>query len=183
MNALGALAAVEAAGADLDRAAHDLAGWVPPAGRGAVVEIPVAGGQITLLDESYNANPTSMEAALNVLAASEAANRRLAFLGDMLELGPTEGELHAGLAALPAVNGIDLIHCCGPRMRALHDALPVDKRGIYCANSTDLAQQVGKVVDAGDVCMVKGSLGARMARVVESIRRLGVDTPSANEGT
>ncbi|MEM1298804.1 MAG: UDP-N-acetylmuramoylalanyl-D-glutamyl-2,6-diaminopimelate--D-alanyl-D-alanine ligase [Pseudomonadota bacterium] len=192
-NALGALACVEAVGADLVRAAMALAKWEPPKGRGTRTRIALgpAGtdGSFTLLDESYNANPASMSAALSVLAASEvihdlgrvARGRRQAFLGDMLELGPTELELHAGLAAHEAIANIDRIHCCGPRMKALHDALPVDKRGIYCANSDDLAQQVGKAVDAGDVCMVKGSLGARMARVVESIRLLGEEIPAPDE--
>ena len=191
LNALGALGCVAAAGADLARAALALAAWAPPSGRGSRVEIALGpggmDGSITLLDESYNANPTSMAAALAVLASSEvihdvgrvARGRRLGFLGDMLELGPEEMAHHAGLAALPSIENIDLIHCCGARMKALHDALPVEKRGLYCADSQELAQKLPKVVDAGDVCMVKGSLGARMARVVEAIKRLGTEKPDA----
>ena len=193
-NALGTLAAAEAVGADVPRAAMTLAAWAPPKGRGTRVVIALGpcgtDGAFTLLDESYNANPASMGAALAVLAASDvthdvgrvARGRRQAFLGDMLELGSDEIRLHADLAGHQAMEGIEKVHCCGPRMKALHEALPVDKRGIYCANSEHLAQSVGKAVDAGDVCMVKGSLGARMACVVEAIRRLGEEISPPNEG-
>ncbi len=188
-NALGALAAVQAAGGDICRAALALAGWTPPGGRGRreTIELGPAGidGTVTLLDESYNANPASMRAALAVLAASQttdgqgriARGRRIAFLGDMLELGPNEAAFHAGLAQLPEIQGVDRVHCCGPRMKMLHDALPRDRRGHWREDSAQLAAEVGKAVDAGDVVMVKGSLGARMARVVEAIRALGAATP------
>ena len=186
LNALGALAAVDAAGGDICRAALALAAWTPPGGRGSreTIALGPAGmdGVVTLLDESYNANPASMRAALAVLAASEPAHgmgrlargRRLAFLGDMLELGPDEAAFHARLAALPEIDLIDRVHCCGPRMKALHAALPRPKRGLWCADSEGLAAEIAKAVDAGDVVMVKGSLGARMARVVDAVRGLGV---------
>ena len=193
-NALGALAAVHAAGGDICRAALSLATWTPPGGRGRreVIALGPAGmdGAVTLLDESYNANPASMRAALSVLAASPttdgqgrvARGRRQAFLGDMLELGPDEATFHAGLAGLPEMESIDRVHCCGIRMKALHEALPRAKRGHWCPDSAALAAEVGKAVDAGDVVMVKGSLGARMARVVEAIRGLGTAAPpSADE--
>ena len=193
MNGLGALAAAQAAGADLCRAALELAAWTPPGGRGSRERIALgpAGmdGAVTLLDESYNANPASMRAALSVLAASAvtdgqgrvARGRRIAFLGDMLELGPDEARFHAGLADLPEIAGVDRVHCCGERMKALHDALPRDKRGHWREDSAALAAEVGKAVDAGDVVMVKGSLGSRMARVVEAIRALGAAAPVGAE--
>src|SRR5690625_3465423 len=185
-NALGALAAVEAVGGDLCRAALALANWRPPSGRGSreAVALGPAGrdGSLTLLDESYNANPASMRAALSVLAASAvtegegriSAGRRIAILGDMLELGEKEAAYHAGLAELPEMQGIDRVDCCGPRMKALHEALPRHLRGCWQPNSEALASSIGKKVDAGDVIMVKGSAGAHMARVVEAIRGLGV---------
>ncbi len=194
LNALGALAAVQAAGGDIARAALALAAWTPPGGRGSreTIVLGPAGidGAVTLLDESYNANPASMRAALAVLAASQPADdmgrftrgRRLAFLGDMLELGPDEAAFHARLAELPEIEAIDRVHCCGPRMKALHGALPRGKRGLWCADSAALAAEVAKAVDAGDVVMVKGSLGARMARVVEAIRGLGAAVPQPAPG-
>jgi UDP-N-acetylmuramoyl-tripeptide--D-alanyl-D-alanine ligase len=138
-------------------------------------------GAITLIDDSYNANPASMRAALAVLAASSVTHdtgrisrgRRLAFLGDMLELGPTEHALHSGLAALPEIDGIDQFHLAGPRMRSLHEALPAGKRGEWFEDSAALAERARRLVDAGDVCMVKGSLGMAMRRVVEAIKALG----------
>ncbi len=185
MNATAALGAVAAVGADIARAGQAMAGWFPPEGRGQRwrIELGPAGrdGAITLIDDSYNANPASIRAALAVLAASpladvagrEGRGRRIAFLGDMLELGPTEDSLHAGLADLAEIDGIDTLHLAGPRMRALHQALPAEKRGHWFEDSEKLAQWVCKAIDAGDVCVVKGSLGMAMRRVVDSIKALG----------
>ena len=185
LNAVAALGAVVAVGGDLARAAQALAGWAPPEGRGRHwrIELGPAGSdsEITLIDESYNANPASMRAALAVLAASPvtdgigrvARGRRLAFLGDMLELGPAEHELHAGLARLGELDGIDKVHLAGPRMRALHTALPAAKRGEWFEDSAKLARQARRLLDAGDVCMVKGSLGMAMRLVVDEIKALG----------
>lgn len=185
LNAVAGLGAVTAVGGDLARAALAMSGWSPPEGRGQRwrVALGPAGidGAITLIDDAYNANPASMRAALAVLAASPVTHdtgrisrgRRIAFLGDMLELGPTENALHAGLAGLPEIAGIDLVHLAGPRMRQLHAALPPDKRGEWFEDSAALAARARRLVDAGDVCMVKGSLGMAMRRVVDSIKALG----------
>ncbi len=185
LNAVAALGAVTTVGADLARAGLAMAAWVPPEGRGQRwrIDLGPAGmdGAITLIDDAYNANPASMRAALAVLAASPVTHdtgrisrgRRVAFLGDMLELGPTEEALHAGLAALPEVAGIDQLHLAGPRMRSLHAALPAERRGEWHEDSGQLAERARRLVDAGDVCMVKGSLGMAMRRVVDSIKALG----------
>lgn len=185
LNAVAALGAVAAVGGDLARAGMEMANWSPPEGRGQRwrVDLGPAGldGAITLIDDSYNANPASMRAALAVLAASPVTNgvgrvargRRIAFLGDMLELGPTETALHAGLADLTEIAGIDTVYLAGPRMRALHAALPAEKRGEWFEDSEKLARRARRVIDAGDVCVVKGSLGMAMRRVVESIKALG----------
>ena len=185
LNAVAALGAVTAVGGDLARAGLALADWEPPEGRGHRWRIefgPAAiDGEITLIDESYNANPASMRAALAVLAASRVTDdagriahaRRIAFLGDMLELGPTEEALHAGLAGLEELDGVDQIHLAGPRMRALHAALPRGKRGEWFEDSEQLAVRARRLVHAGDVCMVKGSLGMAMRRVLEAIKGLG----------
>ncbi|MEM8624087.1 MAG: UDP-N-acetylmuramoyl-tripeptide--D-alanyl-D-alanine ligase [Pseudomonadota bacterium] len=184
-NALGALAAVAALGLDPARAALALARWAPGAGRGERwrIELGPAGldGAVLLLDESYNANPASVRAALSVLAAQPvtdgigrvARGRRIAFLGDMLELGAQETALHAGLAEAPEMAKVDLVHCCGPAMRALWEALPRERRGHWSETSEALAERARATLDAGDVCMVKGSKGARMGPVVAAIKALG----------
>jgi UDP-N-acetylmuramoyl-tripeptide--D-alanyl-D-alanine ligase len=185
LNAVAALGVVTVVGGDLARAGLAMAEWEPPEGRGRRwrIELGPAGmdGEFTLIDESYNANPASMRAALAVLAASPVTNgtgrvargRRIAFLGDMLELGPTEYELHAGLAGLSEIDAIDLVHLAGPRMQGLHAALPAEKRGEWFEDSEKLAQRARRMVDAGDVCMVKGSLGMAMRHVIDAIKALG----------
>jgi UDP-N-acetylmuramoyl-tripeptide--D-alanyl-D-alanine ligase len=185
LNAVAALGAVIAVGGDLARAGLAAADWVPSEGRGQHwrIEIGPAGidGEITLIDESYNANPASMRAALAVLAASPVTDdtgrvkrgRRIAFLGDMLELGPAGDQMHVDLAGLGELDRIDSVHLAGPSMRGLYKALPAEKRGDWFEDSDKLAHQAQRMVDAGDVCMVKGSLGMAMRRVVDEIKALG----------
>jgi UDP-N-acetylmuramoyl-tripeptide--D-alanyl-D-alanine ligase len=189
-NALAVLAAVEAVGADLARAALALASWEAPDGRGALIRIPMGpqgrDGALALIDESYNANPAAVAAALDVLAttappgAELAARpgRRVVFLGDMLELGEEAEAMHAGLAALPAMEAVDVVHCAGKLAAALHAALPASRRGEWHEESGALAARAARLVGPGDVVMVKGSLGARMGRVVEALKRLGADRPA-----
>ncbi|MEL6267791.1 MAG: UDP-N-acetylmuramoyl-tripeptide--D-alanyl-D-alanine ligase, partial [Pseudomonadota bacterium] len=192
--ALAALAAVTAAGADPARAALTLAGWRPVEGRGQrwVIELGPAGldGRVLMIDDAYNANPASVRASFEVLAAQPvedgigrvARGRRIAFLGDMLELGGTEAALHAGLAGPAEAAGVDVIHCCGPRMKALHDALERPRRGVWAEDSAGLAARVASLLDAGDVCVVKGSKGARMGRVIEAVKALGRARPADDAG-
>jgi len=194
MNALGVLAAVEALGGDLGVAAVALGRWQPPEGRGGrwTVLLGPGGldGAITLIDESYNANPAAMAAAFEVFAAAEPADgigrvargRRIAFLGDMLELGPRERELHAGLAEVPALGRITTVHCAGERMRALHEVLPRARRGEWFATAAEMALRVKRLLDPGDIAMVKGSRGARVDLVVEAIKAMGEARPAAAEG-
>jgi UDP-N-acetylmuramoyl-tripeptide--D-alanyl-D-alanine ligase len=99
--------------------------------------------------------------------------RRIAVLGDMLELGPREAELHAEVARLPAMRALDIVHCVGPRMRALHAALPEQQRGQWCESAEELAAGAHGLIDAGDVLLVKGSKGSRVSLVVDAIRKLG----------
>ena len=185
MNALGVLAAVEALGGNLALAAVALGHWQAPEGRGErwTVLLGPGGldGAITLIDESYNANPAAMAAAFEVFAGLRpmdgpgrvSRGRRVAFLGDMLELGPRERELHAGLAAVPALGQVTTVHCAGQRMRALHDALPGPLRGEWFATAEEMAARARRLVDAGDIAMVKGSHGSRVGAVVEAIKGMG----------
>ncbi len=173
MNSLAVLAASSLAGADLARSALALSQMQAPAGRGVRVHLGVAGGEALLIDESYNANPASMRAAISVLAKAHVGEhgRRIAILGDMLELGPTGRELHAEIAEAIRANAIDMVFCCGPLMRSLWDALPSNRRGGYADSSAALESEVASAVRAGDALMIKGSLGSKMKLIVEALQR------------
>jgi UDP-N-acetylmuramoyl-tripeptide--D-alanyl-D-alanine ligase len=173
-NSLAVLAAVVLAGADLALAALALAELKPVSGRGAPIEIELAGGPACVLDESYNANPASVAAALALLGQVQIGprGRRIAVLGDMLELGPRGPAMHRGLLAAVLANAVDLVFCCGPLMRNLWKALPASRRGGYAEDSTALEAHVLPAIHAGDVVMVKGSLGSRMAPIVKALQRV-----------
>jgi UDP-N-acetylmuramoyl-tripeptide--D-alanyl-D-alanine ligase len=173
MNSLAVLATASLAGADLVAAALALAELQPATGRGARLTLALSQGPATLIDESYNANPASMAAALNVLAQASVAprGRRIAVLGDMLELGPTSPELHRALAAAVVANKIDLVFCCGSLMRNLWDALPSVQRGGYADTSAALESDVAGALRAGDAVMVKGSLGSKMKVIVTALEK------------
>lgn len=173
MNALGALAACVELGVDLNDAITGLRNWSPVKGRGVREQISLAGGgQIELLDDSYNANPTSIEAALDVLAASQ-GRRRIAFLGDMKELGAQEIPMHAAMANVAAMTQMDQVHCIGPLMKALYDALPAEKRGLWFETSVEMAERLPELICAGDTVLAKGSLSMALARIVDGLREMG----------
>lgn len=171
INALAVLAAVAALGADVDQAARDLADFVAPAGRGRRREIALKGGTVTLLDESYNANPASMAAAIALLGLQP--GRRIAVLGDMLELGAQGPQLHRALRAPLEAAGVARVFTCGALMAALAEALPDAMRGAHAADSAALAPLVVDALEPGDVVLVKGSLGSGMRRIVEALERAG----------
>ncbi len=166
-NAVGVLAGLHALQADLGRATLALASWHPPEGRGARQQIPLGpegmDGHFTLINESYNANPASTRAALETLA--QQAGRKVAILGDMLELGETAPALHSALAK---IEGIDITHTVGPFMAAV----PFENRGLAVDTSAALASQIGRQIRAGDVVMVKGSLGMAMAKIIDALTNL-----------
>ena len=138
----------------------------------------------TLIDDAFNANPASMAAALDVLAATRPGpgGRRIAILGDMLELGPDELALHADIARHPAMQVTDLVHTVGRRMEALRDALPQTRRGKHCAQADDLGAKAHHLVRPGDVVLVKGSKGSYVSRVVDALRHLGHPLPEEPSG-
>ncbi|MEZ5753977.1 MAG: UDP-N-acetylmuramoyl-tripeptide--D-alanyl-D-alanine ligase [Paracoccaceae bacterium] len=192
-NALGALAVAEALGCDAAIAACDIGRWSPPSGRGTRERIlmdPLEEMGFDLFDDAFNANPASMAAALDVLIAAVpengigrlAAGRRIAVLGDMLELGPTEAELHAAIARHPGLEAVTVIHCVGPRMRALWQALPRAQRGEWAETAAELAGRARSIVDAGDIVLVKGSKGSKVSLVVDGLRKLGQAVPPKTEG-
>ncbi len=172
MNSLGLVAAIHALGLDLALAALALGDMTPPAGRGERSILRAPGGEITLVDESYNANPASIRAALETLGQTEIGfrGRRIAVLGDMLELGEDGPRLHRELAADVAANGTDLVFAAGPLMKNLISALPPERRGGYANAAVDLRATVASALRAGDVVMIKGSRGIRMEVVVEAIK-------------
>lgn len=183
-NAIAALAVADAVGCDPMIAAHDIALWHPPAGRGTRERILldlVEETFLDLIDDAFNANPASMAASLDVLIAAQpqdgvgriGSGRRIAILGDMLELGASELDLHAAIAHHPGLEAIGTIHCVGPRMRALHQVLPRRQRGEWVATAQEIAAHAKALIDAGDIILVKGSKGSKVSLVVDALRKLG----------
>jgi UDP-N-acetylmuramoyl-tripeptide--D-alanyl-D-alanine ligase len=169
MNALAAIAAAAMlADAAPQRIVHALEKFAPVTGRGARRKIDVPGGAALLLDESYNGNPASMRAALAVLRL-QPARRRVAVLGDMLELGDAAPTEHNSLAADVAA-ATDSLFACGPLMRGLYDAVPEPIRTAYAADSAALAPMVARAIAPGDAVLIKGSLGSRMKLVVDALQ-------------
>ncbi len=171
-NSLAVLGAVSLLGGDLARAAMALAGLAAGKGRGQRHQLRVPGGTAMLIDESYNANPASMSAAIALLGHAEPGRngRRIAILGDMLELGRGAEAMHAGLAASLAEADVDAVFLVGPLMRSLWDALPVRLHGGYTERARDMEPLVVDAIAPGDVIMVKGSNASRMGPLVETIK-------------
>jgi len=173
LNSLAVLTVVSLVGADLALAALALNNLRPATGRGTRTVLTVPGGSALLIDESYNANPASMQAAIAVLGQAPAGKhgRRIAVLGDMLELGPTGANLHGVLAESIEAANIDLVFCSGLLMRALWEALPSRARGGYSETAAGLEPMVVSAIRAGDAVMVKGSLGSKMGPIVRALER------------
>jgi UDP-N-acetylmuramoyl-tripeptide--D-alanyl-D-alanine ligase len=172
-NAVGALLAARALGADVDQGAAALARFSAQKGRGERFSIPTADGSATIIDESYNANPASMRAALALLGASRPGpnGRRIAIIGDMLELGPDGAAMHAQLADDLKFNRVDLLFGAGPLTRALFDAAPASMRAAWTERSSELTSEIARTLRNGDVAMVKGSNGSRMGPIVAALRK------------
>jgi UDP-N-acetylmuramoyl-tripeptide--D-alanyl-D-alanine ligase len=171
-NSLAVLAALMALGADPMRCLPALVKVAAPAGRGARTALDVEGGRALLIDESYNANPASVRAALAAMATVPRAEfpRRVAVLGDMLELGDAAPDLHRGLREAVDAAGVDLVFACGPMMKHLFDHLRSAQQGAWAPDAARLAPGLLDAVQAGDVVMIKGSLASRMGPVAEAVR-------------
>jgi UDP-N-acetylmuramoyl-tripeptide--D-alanyl-D-alanine ligase len=172
-NSLCVLLMLEALDVDRATALRALADFAPLEGRGAERRIAVPGGDFVLIDESYNANPISMGAALKNLGARPVAGRRIVALTDMLELGADAPKYHAGLAGPIEDAAIDKVFCAGPLMESLWEALPQNRRGGYAETADDLAVLVAGAVGPGDAVMVKGSNGSRASRIAAALSQLG----------
>ncbi len=164
MNAAAALLAAHALGADVAAGAAALGGFTAVGGRGARRRL--AGGAI-LLDESYNASGAAVRAALAVLRMVP-ARRRIAVLGDMLELGAHSRAEHEALAEA-VCDSADTLYACGPWMKFLFDAIPPERRGAHAADSTTLAAIVRAALQPDDAVLVKGSLGMGMRVIVDAL--------------
>ena len=175
MNSLAVLAAAGAAGGDVARAAEELAGMCGLKGRGRRHSIAIPGGSFIVIDESYNASPVSMKATIEVLGRMrpEGRGRRIAVLGDMLELGDQSSDHHAALADFLIAEKIDLVFTAGQYMDALWNVLPEPIRGGAAPATQGLLGLVTDAVRPGDVIVVKGSAGSNTGPIVEALLDLG----------
>lgn len=171
MNALAVLGAAFAAGCDPERAATALADLTALPGRGRRHELPWRGGTLTLIDESYNASPASVQAAIEVLGgiAPRAGGRRIAILGDMLELGPTAEQLHRALVVPLAAAKVERVFLFGDNVVALHEVLPAERRGGLWPSAEAAIPDLLNLLQPGDVVTVKGSHAVRTSRIVDRL--------------
>ena len=172
-NSLAVAAALALADADVAAGLASLADATAPRGRGeqTVLSLP-GGGTALLVDEAYNANPASMRAAIAVLGRLRPGEggRRVAVLGDMLELGAGGPDWHRGLAPDLEAAEVSTVHAAGPLMAHLHGGLPAALRGVHAPTAAELVATVVGDVRPGDVVMVKGSNGSRMSLVVGALK-------------
>ena len=180
-NAIAALAAAKLAGAPVEKAAEALARFEVPEGRGRAIAFDAPGGKVLIIDESYNANPASMRAALDGLGARKKFERRIAVLGDMLELGHDGPQFHAELSRAIDINRIDLVFCAGPLMAHLYERLPEIRQGGWADKSEDLRAMLLGVVRGGDAVMIKGSLGSRMGHLANALKQRFSNPAAADE--
>jgi UDP-N-acetylmuramoyl-tripeptide--D-alanyl-D-alanine ligase len=183
-NALAVLLTAHVFGVDVEQAAAALAGFAASAGRGRRETLELDRGEITLIDESYNANPVSMRAALQLLAETEPSpgGRRVAALGDMLELGPRSGELHAEIGAELTRAQVGLLFTAGPNMARAFYTAPERLRGAHRMTSAELEEPFLASLRGGDVVMIKGSNGSRMGALAQALRNMAKTAEAAGEG-
>jgi len=176
-NALAVLAVLAAAGGDLKQAADDISGLKPAKRRGERHQVRFAGMCFEIIDDSYNASPAAVAAALSVLGQSAPgpSGRRIAVLGDMLELGGDSPALHQALKDDVEASAIDLVFAVGAQMKFLFDAVAPEKRGGWAETAEELAPVILASVHSGDVVLVKGSAGLRMGQIVDALRNLDSD--------
>ncbi|MBY9066528.1 UDP-N-acetylmuramoyl-tripeptide--D-alanyl-D-alanine ligase [Hyphomonas sp. WL0036] len=170
-NVAASLLAASQSGLSVKESAEALSGYAPPPGRGTseTLNLPEI-GEITLIDDAYNANPASMRAAL-ISLAQRAGTRRLAALGDMREIGDTSAEEHRNLAGPIIEAGVDGVFLAGAEMQHLADALPPHLQQVSAPTSDELWNQLQKALRAGDVLLIKGSNASGMGRIADRLRQ------------
>ena len=171
LNSLGVLATISASGGDVIAAANLFEEMQVPSGRGNHHVLQVKGGSVTLIDDSYNASPVSMKAAIEVLSETKPSNagRRIAVLGDMLELGKKSIKLHVGLVDVLEEKGIDLVFTFGDKMEFLAKSLPPSMRAGHAKAINQLEKMIIEAIQPGDVLVVKGSSGNRMGNIIKAL--------------
>ena len=172
---------------DLERSIPRLSSWSPSQGRGEMMDINFykSGKRVrfTLIDESYNANPASINSALDTLIKMELfeeekiesikkKKRRIAVLGDMLELGKDEVREHLKIKNLKAIENIDVIHCVGVRMAKLFNSLPEEKKGFSTETADEMCDKIVKKINNRDIISVKGSFSMNMKHIILGLKRL-----------
>jgi len=171
LNSLGVLAAIAAAGGDIKNAAVAFGEMEAGKGRGALHMLHTTNGKFTLIDESYNASPVSMKAAIEVLGETKPGigGRRIAVFGDMMELGQGSARLHAGLAGVLEKEAIDLVFTAGDQMAHLAKALDPSMSAGHAKNMSILKSMVLEEIKPGDVVVVKGSAGSNTGVIVQAL--------------
>ena len=172
-NSLGVLLCVDCLGANIEKASQDLAKWEPSSGRGSFEKILLPSGNIFLIDDAFNANPSSMKSALQLLTQRTLnCSRRVAFLGDMLELGGNEVMLHEEIISWPELADVDIIHTLGPLMYHLHKKLPSNIKGCHYASKNELISDLENILQEGDKVLVKSSKSVGLSSIVDAIRAM-----------
>ena len=169
---LAALLMMQALGVPLADGLAALADFQPLEGRGAERRVSLAGGAFTLIDESYNANPASVAAALRTLGLRQTDGRRIVVLTDMLELGPQSAAYHAALAGEIEAANVDLVFCAGPMMKSLWRALPPTRQGAYAESAEAMEPLLTRAIEPGDLVMVKGSRDSKAKALFEALSGL-----------
>ena len=172
-NSLGVLLCVDCLGADIEKASKDLAKWEPSSGRGSFEKILLPSGNIFLIDDAFNANPSSMKSALQLLSQRTLnCSRRVAFLGDMLELGENEVMLHEEIISWPELADVDIIHTLGPLMYHLHKKPPPNIKGCHYESKNELISDLENIFQEGDKVLVKASKSVGLSSIVDAIRAM-----------
>lgn len=190
LTSVAVLAAADALGCDLPKAAESLAQFHEPKGRGRLTPLKWDGedGALLLVDDSYNASPSSMMAAFDKMRELKRANpnrRTVAVLGDMLELGDLAPRMHAGLADGLKKAEVDTVFTAGSLMKNLRDKLPTTMQGGHAATAQELLPQLESGLRAGDMVLVKGSHGSgmwKLAEALEAAAKNGNNTQSNEKG-
>ena len=172
-NSLGVLLCVDCLGANIEKASQDLAKWAPSSGRGSFEKILLPSGNIFLIDDAFNANPSSMKSALQLLTQRTLnCSRTVAFLGDMMELGGNEVMLHEEIISWPELDDVDIVHTLGPLMYHLHKKLPSKIKGHHYWSKNEFISDLENILQEGDKVLVKSSKSVGLSSIVDAIRAM-----------